>query len=388
MNKECFVEKHDISTWPWPYRLKVLPFRTFGIFEAMNYSIRSYSKDSNGGARGNGRGSYVYSARPYLAQAYCLSEDSLEDDVCVWDDGPTFSEINISEEQFSFYEPTDPIRNQKNAKKDASPATPRDFKSESEGGMTVRDVAGLTDEQRLERKTADALLATQRNLTRVLQFILKLERRAGKVTKEGIRQTLDATVANSTNVSGQDDKLTRCEEIENLQTLSENAWQRLYLVDRHWRKEGRQECNAQETEEGPKIQIESEPSIKSWLKEEMRINDTVGEDPCYYTVADLASGRSFVDWIVHLMDVCELADDPEDEAKLIELAWRFLDRSLRGPRPNSAMRVSDFILELEGKVQSGAFEEALENPGKQVEEDAEAWKNIRRCMGSRIHRFS
>lgn len=354
----------------------------------MNYTIRSYSKDTKGMARGNGRGSYVFSAKPYLAQAYCLSEDSLEDDVCVWDDGPTFSEINISEERFSFIEPINPVRNQENAKKDETPAIIQDVQSEAGSEKTIRDLTGLTDEQRLEQNTADALLVTQKNLTRMLQFILKLERRAGKVTKEGIRQTLDATVASGANVYGQNSKPTPYEEMENLQTLSENAWQRLYLVDRHWRKEGRQACDNQDAEESPKIQIESEPNIKSWLKEEMRINDIVGEDPCYYTVADLASGRSFEEWVAHLMDICEFTDHPDDETKLVELAWRFLDRSLRGPRPSITTPICDFILELEGKAQSGAFKEALENPGRQVEEDAEAWKCIKRCMGSRIHRFS
>ncbi|KAI1208663.1 uncharacterized protein F4807DRAFT_430592, partial [Annulohypoxylon truncatum] len=222
----------------------------------------------------------------------------------------------------------------------------------------------------------------------MLQFILKLERRAGKVTKEGIRQTLDATVSTNTNTSEQDRNLSLHEEVENLQLLSENAWQRLYLVDRHWRGQSRQERNAQETQECPPIRIESEPSVKAWLKEEVRINDTVGEDPCYYTIADLASGRSFEDWVAHLRDTCKFTDHPADEAKLVELAWRFLDRSLRGPRPDSGARVSDFILGLEEKSQSGVFREALENPRRQVEDDEQAWRAIRRCLGSRIHQYS
>ncbi|KAI2466293.1 hypothetical protein F4781DRAFT_406275 [Annulohypoxylon bovei var. microspora] len=343
-------------------------------------------------ARGYNERNSVYNARPYLAQAYCLSEDSLEDDLCVWDDGPTLSEINMSEEQLSFYdEPIYPILNRKNAQRNESvPTEQQDDSNPSEPGSDITERAEIPIEDQVnltdERQTADALLATQRNLTRMLQFILKLERRAGKVTKEGIRQTLDATVASSTNAPEQDHNLTRRDEIENLKLLSENAWERLYLVDRHWRKQSRQDHDAG-AQESPKIQIESEPTVKAWLKEEAKINNTVGEDPCYYTVADLAAGRSFEDWVTHLKHLCKFKDDPADETKLVELAWRFLDRDLRGSRPDATTRVSDFVLELEDRSRSGAFEEALENPRKQVEDDGQAWKTIRKCLGSRIQHY-
>ncbi|KAI1451353.1 hypothetical protein F4805DRAFT_104877 [Annulohypoxylon moriforme] len=345
-------------------------------------------------ARGYSEENYVYNVRPYLAQAYCLSDDGLEDDICVWGDGPTHSQIFMSEEQLSFYdEPIDSTSNEKKTQYE-TPEVTQDVVSESgsdkteKAGISARDSVGLTNEQRLQQQTADALFTTQNNLTRILQFILKLERRAGKVTKEGIRQTLDATVASSTNTSEQYHNLSRYEEIENLKVLSENAWQRLYLVDRHWRRQGRQEHNTQGTQESPTIQIESEPSVKSWLKEEIRINDTVGEDPCYYTVSDLASGRNFEDWIAYLRQLCKFKDHPADEAQLVDLAWRFLDRSLRGPRPASTSRTDDFVSQLEEKSRSGAFKEALENPRRQVEDDEQAWKIIRRCLGSRIHRYS
>ncbi|KAI0888521.1 uncharacterized protein GGS22DRAFT_198230 [Annulohypoxylon maeteangense] len=346
-------------------------------------------------ASGYSEGNYVYNVRPYLSQAYCLSDDGLEDDVCVWGDGPTHSEIFMSEERLSFYdEPNHPTLNKKNAQGDEIPVIAHDVVSESgsdeteKAGTSAQDPVGLTNEQYLQRQTADALFTTQKNLTRMLQFILKLERRAGKVTKEGIRQTLDATVASSTKTSEQDRFLSHYEEIENLKILSENAWKRLYLVDRQWRRQHRQEHNGQEPQENHTIQIESEPGVKAWLQEEVRINDTVGEDPCYYTVADLASGRSFEDWVAYLRRFCNFKDHPADEAKLVDLAWRFLDRSLRAPQLSSAARASDFVLQLEEKSRSGAFNEALENPGRQVEDDKQAWKIIKRCLGSKIHHYS
>ncbi|OTA96173.1 hypothetical protein M434DRAFT_393035 [Hypoxylon sp. CO27-5] len=117
----------------------------------------------------------------------------------------------------------------------------------------------------------------------------------------------------------------------------------------------------------------------------MGINHLAGEDACYFTVADLAGGRTFEDWAIYLTELCQFKDNPNDESKLVNLAWRFLDRDLRGPRPVDSARIGDFILDLEEKHQSGAFDELLEDPLKQGKDDEEAWMTIKKYWSSKIN---
>ncbi|KAI1105005.1 hypothetical protein F4804DRAFT_351519 [Jackrogersella minutella] len=337
-------------------------------------------------AWGSKQATSVYNARPY--HAYLLSDDGEDDDVCVWENGPTFSEIYMSEVSLPNFEQI-PIFNKKKAPKDnGAIIAPQDNVDVARSVVTetpataAENSVNLAAEQIRERQAIDSLLVTQRNLTKMLQFILKLECRAGKVAKEGIRQTLDATVADNSDMSDQGHDVNPFEEIEDIKLLSENAWQRLYLIDRHWRKQSREDRDAEG--QSPSIEIESEPSVKAWLKEEMRANCMTGDDPCYFTAADLAGGRRFEDWIAYLRLLCKFRDHPDDEAKLVGLAWRFLDRNLRGPRPVGMTRVADFVFQLEERCRGGGFEEALEDPKRQELDDEWAWKTIKKCWSSGV----
>ncbi|KAI3321048.1 hypothetical protein HD806DRAFT_524376 [Xylariaceae sp. AK1471] len=240
----------------------------------------------------------------------------------------------------------------------------------------------LTKEAFREREIQYALSSTRRNLTRVSQFLLKLEARTGKATKEGIRQTLDATVRdNNYDFATSSDEADHKSEIEEIKHISEGLYSRLYLIDRHWRKIARETRDS--SGKSPDIPILSEGDIKEWIKVEINTNHLSNEETCFYTVQDLASNRSFRDWMTYLRKLCEFKDHPSDEAKLVELAWRFLDRNLRGVRPVNPTTVEQFISELEGKKRSGVWKDVLKNPNKQEEDDAEAWRAMRRYWSSR-----
>ncbi|KAI1074757.1 hypothetical protein F5B20DRAFT_573875 [Whalleya microplaca] len=321
----------------------------------------------------------VYDAKPY--HTYCLS-DGEDDDICVWKE-PALSELSdldVSDEEPLF-------RNTGSNKKGSQSTTgtqhSKGKQAESSGLRSVQAPANnskVSEEELREQDLASTIQSTRRNLTRINQFILKLEARTGKATKEGIRQTLDATVTDHNYTSSQNYDPTYKDEIEELKYLSEGALQRFYLVDRHWRRQAREARDEQTKSQG--IQILSEPDVKEWLKVETRTNYLSSEETCYYTVQDLADGRSFRDWVIYLHKTCEFGNDPSDEAKLVQLAWRFLDRNLRSARPLSPTRVEDFILELENKARAGAFDDVLKNPRKQELDDEQAWKAIRRYWSS------
>ncbi|KAI1408682.1 hypothetical protein F5Y13DRAFT_194154 [Hypoxylon sp. FL1857] len=334
----------------------------------------------------NGRTS-GYDARPYHA-LYLSDESEEDDDVCVWKDIPRLSELYGPEEgQMSVH------RNYSNPnwggllREGIIASTGQGTADEVRNNNTemgrdlVEEPGNLTYEQAQEEEISNAVFSTRRNLTRVLQSILKLECRAGKIAKEGIRQTLDATV-DDINTPERGRNLTPLEEINEIKALSESAWRRLYLIDRHWRRQSREALDAQGS--SPNVQLKGEPDVKSWLKYEMRMNHLSSEDTCYFTVADLADGRRFQDWAVYLTELCNFRDNPIDESKLVDLAWRFLGRDLRGPRPAGSTRIEEFILQLEDKHQSGAFDELLKDAKKQERDDEQAWKVIRKYWSSRI----
>ncbi|KAI1827333.1 hypothetical protein F4861DRAFT_404386 [Xylaria intraflava] len=241
------------------------------------------------------------------------------------------------------------------------------------------DVQSTQDYLR-EREMQYALSTTRRNLTHISQFMLKLEARAGKVTKEGLRNTLDATVNDKNyDLAAPTDYAA---ELEELKHMSNNIYLRLYLVDRHWRRAARK---AKRGADGryPDIGILSEPAIREWTHTEIATSGLVAEDTCYFSARDLQSRRSFRDWMGYLRELCGFRDHPHDERKLVDLAWLFLDRNLRGPRPSNPTTAEQFIAELEARRRSGVWAELLENPLKQVEDDAEAWQTLARYWSSR-----
>ncbi|KAI0139180.1 hypothetical protein F4776DRAFT_618516 [Hypoxylon sp. NC0597] len=331
----------------------------------------------------------VHDTRQYHALSV-LDESEEDDDICVWKDGSSQSDLyGPGEDQTSVYHydiNSDWGELLREGITTTATTTWHDGAHDVEnnntgqGNLTYETVEAQAQAQ--EEEVAKALLTTRRNLTRILQSTLKLECRAGKVVKEGIRQTLDATVANMNMLEGDSD-LTPLEEMNEIKALSEIAWQRLYLVDRHWRRQSRHARDAQGR--SPNVQIKSEPDVKSWLKHEMGINHLAGEDTCYFTVGDLANGRRFQDWAIYLTELCQFKDNPNDESKLVNLAWRFLDRDLRGRRPVDSARIEDFILELEEKHRSGTFNELLKDPQKQEKDDKEAWKMIKKYWSLKIN---
>ncbi|KAI0811309.1 hypothetical protein GGR55DRAFT_94673 [Xylaria sp. FL0064] len=238
----------------------------------------------------------------------------------------------------------------------------------------------LTEKAFREREIQYALSTARRSLTHMSQFMLKLEARAGKATREGIRQTLDATVQDMHY------DFSACDgdhlgEIEEIKHLSNDLYNRLYLIDRHWRRQAREARNA--GEKPSDITILSEPDIREWIRTELKTNHLAAEETCFYTVRDLAANRGFNDWVDYLRNLCGFKDHPTDEAKLVELAWRFLDRNLRGPRPVNPTSTEQFVGELYGKWKSGVWDEVLRNQRKQELDDAEAWKLMRRYWSSR-----
>ncbi|KAI1468988.1 uncharacterized protein F4812DRAFT_425378 [Daldinia caldariorum] len=244
-----------------------------------------------------------------------------------------------------------------------------------------KDPDTLSDDELQERQIAHALSTTRTNLTRISQFILKLECRAGKITKEGIKQTLDATVANVTT-NAADNYPTYQDELEEIQHLSESTWQRLYLIDRHWRRQSNLDKDAGAP--NSHIELESEPGVKAFLKGERQSSHITSQDPCYYTAYNLVNGRRFEDWIAYLKDFCEFKENPTEETKLVHLAWRFLDRDLRGPRPGKAARLQDFLDSLNDQYDNGAFDEAIKNPRKMEQDDDGAWGAIKKFWFTRF----
>ncbi|KAI0116763.1 hypothetical protein F4814DRAFT_260550 [Daldinia grandis] len=332
----------------------------------------------------------VYDTTPY--HAYCLSEGGDgDDDVCVWDEGPELFDLYDSEDERIVAEIHSSIperdwifRNK--ARNDDTPTTVRPAgTNERDSTITIlenpsKDPEKLTDDEFQERQIAYTLTTARRNLTRMSQFMLKLECRAGKITKEGIKHTLDATVADSTAAANQ--YPTYQDELEEIKHLSNNVWQRLYLIDRYWQQQSRKARDAEG--HSPPIELESEPAVKAFLKEERQTNHLTSRDSCYYTAANLASGRRFEDWITYLKNFCEFKDDPAEETKLVHLAWRFLDRELRGPRPTNPACIENFLAEINGQYQNGAFDGAIKNPEKREKDDDKAWGAIKKFWFSRF----
>ncbi|KAI0430028.1 hypothetical protein F5Y09DRAFT_356433 [Xylaria sp. FL1042] len=350
----------------------------------------------------------VYTSRPYHGILYMSDDDTdgeCEDSICVWPDLSPLSDFSACE---NFLEEEEPLRAQLSkgkqkqindylkGAKNAYPVenntgkvegleetkrpkgTPADIPHPQSG---IDPKTGLmTKDAFREREIEYALSTTRRNLTHISQFLLKLEARAGKVNSEGIRQTLDATVSDMNYDFSVPDP-GHYNVIEEIKNLSSELYYRLYIVDRHWRRVAR---DAQKAGEEPSsIGIRSEPDVREWINTELKANHLRAEETCFYTVSDLAANRSFYDWITYLRGLCDFRDHPNKEGKLVELAWRFLDRNLRGPRPVIPTTAEQFIEDLYRKWKSGVWAEVLKNPKKQELDDVEAWKTLRRYWTSR-----
>ncbi|KAI1152884.1 hypothetical protein F4825DRAFT_461540 [Nemania diffusa] len=245
----------------------------------------------------------------------------------------------------------------------------------------------LTDRAFREREIQYALSTTRRNLTHVSQFLLKLEARAGKTTKEGIRQTLDATVNdmnydfNACGTDGGPPDADHKSEIEEIKQLSRELYNRLFLIDRQWRRTSREARDSQG--QSPNISILGEGDVREWIRVESKTSHLSAEETCFYTLQDLDSHRSFRDWVTYLQQLCKFRDHPSDQAKLVELAWRFLDRNLRGPRPVNPTSIEQFIADLDARRRSGVWNEIRKNPKKSEQDDSEAWKVMRKYWSSR-----
>ncbi|KAK5633304.1 hypothetical protein RRF57_009018 [Xylaria bambusicola] len=367
-------------------------------------------------ARNNYSGELVYNSRPYHA-LYISDDEGEDDDVCAWPDldydsvdeplGGHFRQLEIDTKVKQSQNTNEPALTQGNTPEQtdstksaetreetesfnttpANTAVKRTKKTSSQvhgGDISLSDIdpktGKLTKEAFREREVQYALSTTRRSLTHMSQFVLKLEARAGKTTKEGIRQTLDATVADMQyDFSARDSD--HKSEIEAIKDLSNELYHRLYLIDKHWRRIARESRKA--GEKCPDIDILGEPDVKEWIRTEFHTNHLAAEETCFYTVQDLVSNRSFSDWVFYLRELCGFGNHPHDEQKLVELGWRFLDRNLRGPRPVNPTTVRQFISELDEKSRSGVWDGIKENPKKQQLDDADAWRLMRRYWSSR-----
>lgn len=223
-------------------------------------------------------------------------------------------------------------------------------------------------------QSGDALqLLTQAasNMNKISQFMLKLEVRMGQVTKQAIRQTLDDTVERIQVGDGQQPmELDRV--VAQVDRLSEDIYKRLYVVDKVLRGK-----------RGGSVHPLKESEVKNWLEVETDGTRQNSHDPCYFTADDLASGRRFADWADYLKTHCGFPGRLKDEAKLVNLAWRLLDRNLRGPRPHEEVRIDDFVRSLEDDHESGRFIHALNCTSQQEEEDVVAWLLLRQLWSAK-----
>ncbi|KAI1323119.1 hypothetical protein F5Y16DRAFT_354225 [Xylariaceae sp. FL0255] len=245
--------------------------------------------------------------------------------------------------------------------------------------------AKMSTEEFQKREIQYIMSATRRNLTRLSQYMLKLEARSGKTTKEGIRQVMDATNRDANpNPLGSSNFLqdTR-DQMDELRLMSEGIWNRMFLVDRHWQRVSKQNRDPV-TKISPDIAIMSDSNIKEWIKVEIRQNHLTAEETCFYTVQDLKENRSFLDWVTYLRKMSNFRDHPSDDLKLVQLAWRFLDRNLRTHVPPvNPTPVEQFILDLEEKKRSGVWAEVIKNTKKQEEDDAQSWLTLQKYWASR-----
>ncbi|KAK8044521.1 hypothetical protein PG993_004545 [Apiospora rasikravindrae] len=239
-----------------------------------------------------------------------------------------------------------------------------------------------------ERELNYALVAAHRNLTRMSQYVLKLEARANLATKEDLRQTLEATYENnehSSSASSELDEEHRRHEqlVEDVSRLSDQVWTRLYLVDKSFRRVSRKNRQGADGPSGP-ITLQGETHTKTWLERVIESNALLEEETLFYTVRDMAAGRSLADWFGYIRDLCKNGAEPVREDRVVAIAWSFLDRAIRPPsRPGLSTTVDQFTKEWEALRRGGAFDGALDNPWNQQDSDEEILKSLKGVWSAR-----
>ena len=190
-----------------------------------------------------------------------------------------------------------------------------------------------------ERELVQALVAAHRSLTRISQYVLKLEARAGIATKEDVRQTLDATLENiayssQASLAGPDP--TRDGRLgPDVARLGDQVWARVYLADQSLTRTSRQN-RTDDGRSGP-IRLRGE------------------------------------------------GGGPPREDRVVAIAWAFLDRAIRPPRrPSRSTSVAQFVAEWEKLRKSGAFDAALKEPDSQRGSDAQILKNLKGIWSARV----
>lgn len=334
-------------------------------------------------------GKLTFTSSPYTP---VVVSDGDDDDLCVWD--YTF---DSEEETFTNDKGKNKVTSQLDnphssgiskvelsSKHKSSQNYPRKL-GESNNSKMVNstnhtEVMIQSDRESLENRQMkiDSLSAIH-NLTIMSQYMLKLEARVGKTSKEAIRQTLDDTAEHAT-IDLLEDGLSQQELTQRIVSLSERNSRRMYLIDRNWRQ---QSTRKQEDQTSQTLTLLDEASVKSWISFETKESHIMRQDPCYFTVRDLASGRKPRDWIMYLSELCGFKGSVDDDRKLLSLAWRFLDRDLRGEIPSSSTNVEGFVSELEYKFNTGQFETALADPEEQEKKERELWTRIRRLWSAR-----
>lgn len=359
----------------------------------------------------NKHGQIVYTSSPYRPAELSDGDD---DDLCVWDYGhdsdddapPPARRTKPHREASSAHRKAGNDRHKRpsedtvqkamefiRARAEAAAAGTGTGTAASGGGGAVAAPSSTPrprssgPSQALEQKQeADkALVEALQNLTKLSQYMLKLEVRVGKTTKEGIRQTLDDTAdeaALEDSLLDSGHGLSHQELLQRVAHLSQETARRMHIVDRQWRKQSTRQQDGQATADD--LRLRAEPDVKSWIKVETRDSTVAGQDPCYFTAQNLAAGRKFRDWIIYLQQLCGFQNTAADGEKLLHLAWRFLDRDLRGPTPPAqTTSVEAFVAELEKKYKGGKFDAALSDPEKRERVDIDSWRRIRQLWSSR-----
>ncbi|KAK9777947.1 hypothetical protein SCAR479_05273 [Seiridium cardinale] len=226
------------------------------------------------------------------------------------------------------------------------------------------------------------LVSTHRNLTRMGQYLLKLEARAETASKLHVRKTLDAAVENAHYSSKEDTEVGHHQLITDIERLSRDVWGRLHQLDRDFRKTSRENRDADG--QSMPFQLHGESYVKKWIQHEINHNAQRADETCWYTVKDMNNNRGLREWFEYLADTYARGEQSiMDESRLVQLAWHYLDRSIRPPKPEAPISIADFINVWHDMRQSGAFEGARADPGHQRCEDAEALRALQAIWSSK-----
>ncbi|KAK8097836.1 uncharacterized protein PG998_013322 [Apiospora kogelbergensis] len=234
-----------------------------------------------------------------------------------------------------------------------------------------------------ERELVQALVAAHRSLTRISQYVLKLEARAGIATKEDVRQTLDATLENiayssQASLAGADP--TRDGRLgPDVARLGDQVWARVYLADQSLTRTSRQN-RTDDGRSGP-IRLRGESHTKAWLDAVVASNALMDEATVFYTVRDLAAARPLGLWIAYLRDTLTQVGGEGGGRRA---------RTASSPSPGRfwtapfARRGGRFVAEWEKLWKSGAFDAALKEPDSQRDSDAQILKSLKGIWSARV----